>query len=282
MKKICHVISGYYRTDARVFQRQCKSLKNNGFEVSVLTNDGEFEETIDGIPFFSCKRVYDSRLKTIFFATNQFYGKAKMIDADVYQLHSPELLPLGMKLKRLGKKVIYDAHEHMPMHILEKDWIPKFLRFALSKFVKYYMEYILPKFDFTITPHTHVLKDLKENVKNIELIANFPLVKKYTNFSFNEYVKRNNRICYTGTVYPYSNQQLLAYALQSITDLKYDIAGYINGELLKELESIIPYSRLKFHGRLPFNELHKFYNNSTIGYVLYDYKLNLGHKLGSY
>ena len=136
-----------------------------------------------------------------------------MIDADVYQLHSPELLPLGKKLKRLGKKVVYDAHEHMPMHILEKDWIPKPFRFLLSKCVKLYMEYILPKFDFTITPHSHVLADLKTTVKNIELIANFPLVKKSTNFSFEEYTNRNNRICYTGTVYPYSNQQLLAYAL---------------------------------------------------------------------
>jgi len=280
--KVCHIISGYYRIDARVFQRQCKSLKKYDFEVSVLTNDGDPEETIEGIPFYSCNRVYNSRIKTLIFAFHQFYEKAKMIDADVYQLHSPELLPLGMKLKKLGKKVVYDAHEHMPMHILEKDWIPKPFRFLLSKFVKLYMEYILPKFDFTITPHSHVLEDLKTTVKNIELIANFPLVKKSTNFSFEEYKNRNNIICYTGTVYPYSNQQLLAYALQSINNLKYDIAGYIDEELLHELELIIPPSKLKFHGRLPFNKLSKFYNNSTIGYVLYDYKLNLGYKLGSY
>ena len=125
MTQICHVISGYYRTDARVFQRQCKSLKNNGFEVSVLTNDGEPKEIIDGIPIYSCKKFYNSRIKILLFSTKQFYEKAIIIDADIYQLHSPELLPLGKKLKRLGKKVVYDAHEHMPMHILEKDWIPK-------------------------------------------------------------------------------------------------------------------------------------------------------------
>ena len=282
MVKVCHIISGYFRIDARVFQRQCKSLKNNGFEVSVLTNDGEPEEVIDGIPFYSCKKVYDSRIKTFFFASKQFYEKAKIVDADIYQLHSPELLPLGMKLKRLGKKVVYDAHEHMPMHILEKDWIPKPFRIIISKFVKLYMEFILPRFDFTITPHSHVLSDLKNKVKNIELIANFPLFNESSNLSFEEYSNRNNRICYTGTVYPYSNQQLLANAVQSINDLKYDIAGHIDNELLKELESIIPPSKFKFHGRLAFNQLPEFYNNSTIGYVVYDYKLNLGHKLGSY
>ena len=132
MTHICHVISGYYRTDARVFQRQCKSLKNSGFKVSVLTNDGDPEEIIEGVPIYRCNKVYNSRIKTLILASHQFYEKAKIIDADVYQLHSPELLPLGMKLKGLGKKVVYDAHEHMPMHILEKEWIPKTFRIYLA------------------------------------------------------------------------------------------------------------------------------------------------------
>ena len=119
----------------------------------------------------------------------------------------------------------------------------------------------------------------KDRNKSIFALKESP---KLTIFSFEEYSNRNNRICYTGTVYPYSNQQLLANAVQSINDLKYDIAGHIDSELLKELESIIPPSKFKFHGRLAFNKVPEFYNNSTIGYVVYDYKLNLGHKLGSY
>ena len=282
MVKVCHIISGYYRIDARVFQRQCKSLHKSNFNVSVLTNDGDPEETIEGIAFYSCETVYKTRLRTLISGSRQFYEKAKTIDADIYQLHSPELLPLGLKLKRLGKKVVYDAHEHMPMHILEKEWIPKPLRPSLSSLFKLYMEYILPKFDFIITPHSHVLSDLKTKVKNIELIANFPLVKALANFSFEEYANRSNRICYTGTVYPYSNQQLLAYALKNINNVKYDIAGYIDEDLLTELESILHYTKFKFHGRLAYDKLPEFYNCSTIGYVLYDYKLNLGYKLGSY
>lgn len=282
MVKVCHIISGYFRIDARVFQRQCKSLKNNGFEVSVLTNDGEPEEVIDGIPFYSCRKVYDSRIMTLLFATKQFYNEAKIIDADIYQLHSPELLPLGMKLKRLGKKVVYDAHEHLPMHVLEKDWIPRPLRVVISKLVKWYIEFALPRFDFTITPHSHVVSDLHKKVKNIELIANFPLVNESGNFSCDEYLKRNNRICYTGTVYPYSNQQLLAQAVETINGVEYHIAGHIHGDQLKELENIISPSKFKFHGRLAFDKLPNFYDNCTIGYVVYDYKLNLGYKLGSY
>lgn len=52
--------------------------------------------------------------------------------AAVYHLHDPELIPLGFVLKALGRRVIYDAHEHLPHQILAKDWIPKPARRGLA------------------------------------------------------------------------------------------------------------------------------------------------------
>lgn len=282
MNKVCHIISGYYRIDARVFQRQCKSLQKNGFEISVLTNDGNPEETIDGIKFYSCELTYNSRIKTMLNATKQFMQKAKEIDADVYQLHSPELFDLGLKLKKLGKIVVYDAHEDLPRHVQEKEWLPKYSRKFISYFVEMYMDYVLKKYDYILTPHSHVVESLKHKVKNIDLVPNFPLVKPLNNFTFEEYSNRSNIICYTGSVYPYSNQELLASVLNSFENLKYDIAGFIDEKLLVSLKNINKKDQITFHGRIPWGELPNFYQKATIGYVLYDYKLNLGYKLGSY
>jgi len=50
----------------------------------------------------------------------------------VYQLHDPDLLPIGNKLKSLGKKVIFDSHEDVPQQIKDKEWIPKILRNLIS------------------------------------------------------------------------------------------------------------------------------------------------------
>jgi hypothetical protein len=33
--------------------------------------------------------------------------KALELDADIYHLHDPELISIGLKLKKLGKKVIF-------------------------------------------------------------------------------------------------------------------------------------------------------------------------------
>jgi glycosyltransferase involved in cell wall biosynthesis len=280
--KVCHVISGYFRTDARVFQRQCKSLVAAGFEVCLLTNDGEPSETIDGIKVFEAGRFWSSRLKVLLFAKKQFLRKALEIDADIYQMHSPELLSLGLTLQKKGKRVVYDAHEDLPRHLLEKEWLPKILRKPLSWIVERYMNKVMAKYDALISPHSHVVEYLKVLNDNTRLVANFPIVNHIEDFSKEDYLKREKIMCYTGTVYGYSNQEAVLDAMIGIPGIHYKIAGYVDPDHLRALEMHRVFNRVKFHGRIPWVEMQSFYEKAIMGLVIYDYKLNLGYKLGSY
>lgn len=280
--RVCHVISGYQRNDARVFQRQCKSLHANGYEVSLLTNDGEQESSENGISFFVCEKFWENRLKVIFFAKRQFYKRALEVNADIYQFHSPELLSLGLALKKAGKKVVYDAHEDLPRHILEKEWLPNFMRRPISVLVDFYMNMTLKKFDAIVTPHTHVKSSLELINQNTHLVANFPLISRNETFSINDYMSRDKIMCYTGTVYSYSNQEAILDAMASVPDVQYEIAGHIDTLHLDSLKNHKSFSRVKFLGRIPWKDMSLFYSKVIIGLVIYDYKLNLGYKLGSY
>lgn len=282
MKKVCHVISGYFRTDARVFQRQCKSLVKGGFEVCMLTNDGQPNEVIEGIKVYSIDNYWKNRIKIILFAKSQFVKKAIEINADIYQLHAPELISLGLKLKKLGKIVIYDAHEDMPSHILEKEWIPTFFRKPISVLVEKYMKWALCQYDEIISPHSHVVRYLKKISNNVHLITNFPLVNNELKLNFNKYINNKNLMCYSGTVYSYSNQEAILDAMSKIPNLEYQIAGNIEPNHLEKLSKHTSFERVKFLGRIPWNDLPEFYQNSILGLVIFDYKLNLGYKLGSY
>lgn len=281
MSSVCHVISGYFRTDARVFLRQCKSLHSHGFEVSILTNDGDQDEVLDEIGIIDCAKPWP-RWKTLLMAKRQFLAKALEIDADIYQLHSPELLPLGLALKTAGKKVVYDAHEDMPRHILEKEWLPRFTRKPISAAFEKYMLRTLVQYDDIVSPHSHVVANFQEVLGKGVLIANFPLVADNWDFSREDFVSRENILCYSGTVYAYSNQEEIVEALGAFDDLQYRIAGYIDEEHGKRLMAMSNGDKVRFLGRLSRPDLHAFYQSTLIGVVIYDYKLNLGNRLGSY
>jgi glycosyltransferase involved in cell wall biosynthesis len=281
-KKVCHIISGYFRNDARIFYRQCLSLKNNGYNVSILTNDAEANEIVDGIQIISVTKVLLSRWKRLLLSTNIFFKHAVNINADIYQLHSPELLPLALKLKKLGKKVVYDAHEDMAAHILEKEWLPIWSRKILSFCFNIYINYVFKKIDEIISPLSHVVKNLQNLTGKGVLITNFPIVKNTYEVDKLNYLSRNNIFCYSGTVYKYSNQETIAKALLSAPEALYHLAGYIDNDQYMMLINSEVNDRIRFFGRLNKLDLSDFYKNSIAGIVIYDYKRNLGNQLGSF
>lgn len=280
--KVCHVISGYYRNDARIFQRQCKSLKNAGFDVCILTNDDLDDEILDDIQVYSCRNYWTSRIRILLLAKKQFSERAIEINADIYQVHSPELLSLGLALKKKGKIVIYDAHEDLPMHILEKERIPRIVRKPISIFVKFYMNWLLKNYNEIISPHQHVVDKLKLINANTNLITNFAKIGSSFNYDLSHYLRRENSICYSGTVYLHSNQEFILDAISKINNLKYQIVGFIDKNYKKQLSERKGFDKLHFLGRIPWAELNIFYSKSLIGMVIIDYKLNLGYKRGTY
>jgi len=279
---VCHVISGYYRNDPRIFQRQCKSLKEVGFSVCILTNDNQPEEDLEGIPIYSTKNYWSNRSRILLFARKQFFKRAIEINADIYQMHSPELLSLGIALKRAGKIVVYDAHEDLPKHIIEKDWLPRFTRKPLSFLVEKYMNYILRSYHAIISPHSHVVDNLMKINSKTTLITNFAKVLPIKEISLKEYTQRNQIICYSGTVYLHSNQIPILDSLKELPDITYNIAGYCTPSYLEVLSNHEAYNQLNYIGRINWTDLNEFYNKARIGVVVIDYKMNLGGKRGTH
>ena len=142
MIRICHVTSAHTRYDVRIFKKECCSLAKKGYDCYLLVNDNNCDEDKNGVKIVSTGLEIHSRKERFIKSHDLLLEKMNMINADIYHFHDPDLLSLAAKMKKKGKKVIFDFHENVAKQIRDKEWIPSLIRkmisFFYSKYEKYY------------------------------------------------------------------------------------------------------------------------------------------------
>ena len=128
--KICHLSTVHLPFDTRVFHRECISLSKK-YEVYLVGNYCK-DKIESGINLIGIK-PYSSRLKRILINIPRVMWKGIAINARLYHIHDPELIPVGILLRLMGKKVIYDIHENYSQVIKLKNWVP-FPALAISAY----------------------------------------------------------------------------------------------------------------------------------------------------
>ena len=196
-KKIVHLTSVHQRFDTRIFYKQCCSLSQNRYEVSLVVADGKGNEMNRNVTIHDIGKS-QGRLNRIFRTANKVYQKALALNADLYHLHDPELIPIGLKLKKQGKVVIFDAHEDTPLQLLSKPYLNTPLRYLLSKAFGTYERYAGKKMS-AIVSATPFIRDkfLKINSKTVD-VNNYPIINELapeTNWE-----NKSNSICYIGGI----------------------------------------------------------------------------------
>ena len=197
-KRICHLTSVHPRYDTRIFLKECCSLTNVGYSVSLIVADGNGDEVKNGVSFFDVGSSR-GRLHRIFKITRRVFEKANELNADVYHLHDPELIPVGLKLSKIGKKVIFDSHEDVPKQLLGKPYLNQPLKWALSNIFKVYEFWTCKHFDAIVSATPYIRdKFLAINPNTVD-INNFPMLGELTSVS-NDWGQKRNEVCYVGSI----------------------------------------------------------------------------------
>ena len=131
MPKIVHLTSAHQPFDTRIFRKQCRSLAKHGFEVVLIAPHSQ-DEVVDQVQLRAFPRP-SSRLGRMTSGLLHVLRRALNEQADLFHIHDPELLPIGLCLKLFGYRVVFDMHENLPASILNKGWIPRGCRWGLSK-----------------------------------------------------------------------------------------------------------------------------------------------------
>ena len=198
--KIAHLTSVHPRFDTRIFYKMCKSLNQLG-DVYLLCADGNGNKNKDNINIIDVGKI-NHRLLRAWFSVNKIYKRALELNADIYHLHDPELIRIGLKLVKKGKKVIFDSHELVGDQISSKYYIPKYLRNIISRVYHFYEQNSLPRFSCLIAATPYIRDHLKKINNNTIDICNYPILNNEIIQNSNEVISLNDNhsICYVGGI----------------------------------------------------------------------------------
>lgn len=196
--KVCHLTSSHPPTDTRIFIKECDTLSKSGYEVHYVV-PGIKDEVRNNISLHGVVKAGKNRLLRMLEAIIGVYKKALEVDADLYHFHDPILLPVGLLLRKKGKKVIYDVHENVPGQIYSKKYIPFFLRPLVSFAFKLLENYAAKRLSAIVTCHPAVVERFSALNKQTTNVDNFPILSElYTDNT--DWGEKEPVVCFVGAI----------------------------------------------------------------------------------
>ncbi len=195
--KVCHITSAHRPEDDRIFLKEARSLAQKGYEVYLVQQGSSYEK--EGVHLVGFGEKPNSRLKRLLFGAQCAYQAALDVDADIYHLHDPELLPYGLKLKKHNKKVIFDSHERYTEQIRVKKYLPTWAAHIIARVYGLFESYVLRKIDAVILPCTFEGKNPFMGVcPRAVIISNAAILGEFFDIYDPKHYKIENSVCYIG------------------------------------------------------------------------------------
>lgn len=250
--KVCHLTSAHPQEDIRIFHKECSSLAAHGYSTYQIACGKTYEKF--GVHQIGIGHQDSGKAGRMLKTSKRVYRKAIECNADVYHLHDPELLPYGLKLKRRGKKVIFDSHEDVPGQIMDKVWIPKPFRKLVSELYKGYETHVAKQIDAVVAATPHIAEKFKGRAKEIVVVNNYPKLDDIILYT-TPFLEREAIVCYAGGISENRGEGIMKEAMKKVQG-KLIVAGD---------HAVEEQGNVSYVGKLDRSGINDLYSKAVVG-----------------
>ena len=274
--KVCHFSSVHSIHDTRVFSRECVSLSKY-FDVTLIAI-GNFSGQKQGVRIIGIPKP-KTKLERFFGTTFRVFISAIKTEAEIFHIHDAEMLPFGLLLGLLGKKVIYDIHENTKQDILLKPWLKPNLKVkaaaiydTLLKFSNRFVYYIPVVANEQFLPIFHV------RLKQFTVVQNFADVNEMRKYRVDDrLILPGNHIFYVGMIKDmYYDFNVLIEAVYQLKQNGFMVfvhaVGYFGANVKHDFEDNRYWNEVKdqihFYGKLSMDSAYRISMQCKLGICL--------------
>ncbi|MFO0912525.1 MAG: glycosyltransferase family 4 protein [Pirellulales bacterium] len=282
-RRVAHLTSVHRWNDTRIYARMCRSLAEAGYDVHLVVakDDLPANASAYGVTVHAVPEAKKGRWERATRTTKDVLEVARKLDADIYHLHDPELLPIGLKLRKQGKKVIYDAHEDLPATLVDKPWIPHAVGSVLARPIGWVEQRLASRMTAVIGAEERITVLFRRPGQPAISVHNYPRMADYpAPTDYRPRRESNLLVSFSGLNVHRCGDMVIRAA--SLLEPKYDyrlvIAGISDGEsFLSAVRGLPAMDRMEYKGVLTRDQMNVYLYQARIAFVLYSNSPNHLH-----
>jgi glycosyltransferase involved in cell wall biosynthesis len=270
---IIHLSTVHPPDDIRILRKMCRTLAQSGYQTTCIVPARPDQTRVDDRQEGVRVCQLPPRTGRLTRIVNQFrlLRLALQMQGSLYHFHDPELIPLGILLKLLGKRVIYDVHEDVPKQILSKYWIPPRLRRIVSVAASVVESIGNLFWDGVVAATPSIARRFPP--QRTVIVQNFPLREEIETGVARPFVDRQPQAIYAGAITEERGIRQIIGALALLPEsrpLRLALVGNFRpATLLDEIQAEPGWQRVDNHGWCRREDVRRLTDDARAGIVTF-------------
>jgi glycosyltransferase involved in cell wall biosynthesis len=263
------MLSSLHRpSDPRIFQKEARTLAQAGYEVTYVAA-GAREEAAGGVRLHPFPRA-GVRFARPLTSSMRMFREARKVGADIYHFHDPELIPAGLALKLLGRRVVYDAHEDMPKTVLWKPYLPPLLRRPLALAAGLVEKTASRAFDLVVVAGKGIERSFRGHPRTL-LVRNYPIAEQFADRAIGDRPDRELVAVYAGGLTAVRGVVEMVTAIGLVDPRHHPrlvlCGNYYPESLAEQVRRLPGYRRVDDRGVVPYEAVPAILAQADVGLV---------------